>query len=342
MKFGWRGALGLGLSAVALWWTLRGVDFGAVLGYLRDSNLLLLLLSTAAATGIFPLRARRWRTILDPVAPALPFRVLWPPTAIGMMVSNVFPARAGEFARAYALSRETEGRIPFTTAFASIAVDRVFDAVIVLSLMFAAMLDARFAAGATVGGTPVHRFFYAGVIFAVGVLLALGFMVFRPDFVRRVYHAIMGRLAPKLEARGRKVLEAFLSGLGVLRSPRRFIEVLWWTLLHWLLNALAFWLMFKAVGVDAPYTAALFLQGLISLGVALPAAPGFFGLWEAFAKAGLSVYGVPADLAVAWAFAFHLLSFIPITLIGAWYFARLGMHVGDLKTPQGAGGGGQG
>ncbi|MHB0948768.1 MAG: hypothetical protein ACYC4J_06865, partial [Gemmatimonadaceae bacterium] len=51
---------------------------------------------------------------------------------------------------------------------------------------------------------------------------------------------------------------------------------------------------------------------------------------EAFAKVGLAVYAVPENLAVAWAFAFHFLSFIPITVIGAWYFARLGMHMGDL------------
>ncbi|MHB1073666.1 MAG: lysylphosphatidylglycerol synthase transmembrane domain-containing protein [Gemmatimonadaceae bacterium] len=330
MKLGWRGALGIALSAVALWWTLRGVDYGAVLGYLRDSNIALLLLSTVAATGIFPLRARRWRTILDPVAPSLPFGVLWRPTAIGMMVSNVFPARAGELARAYALTKETRGTVPFTTAFASIAVDRVFDATIVLALMFVAMLNPRFAGTATIGGQPVQRFVWGGVVFAAAVFAVLTLMVFLPDRVRAAYHAVAGRLLPRLEARGRAVLEAFLAGLRVLRSPSRFVAVLWWTLLHWLLNALAFWIAFKAVGIDAPYSAALFLQGIIAIGVALPAAPGFFGLFEAFAKAGLAVYAVPENLAVAWAFAFHFLSFIPITVIGAWYFARLGMHMGDL------------
>src|ERR687896_1812789 len=142
MKFGWRGALGVALSAAALWWTLRGIDFGSVIGHLRRSNPLLLTLSTVAATAIFPLRARRWRPILHSVATSVPFGPLWRSTAIGMMVTNVVPARAGELARAYALSRE-ERRVPFTAAFASVAVDRAFDAAIVLLLMFAAMLDPR-------------------------------------------------------------------------------------------------------------------------------------------------------------------------------------------------------
>jgi glycosyltransferase 2 family protein len=75
---------------------------------------------------------------------------------------------------------------------------------------------------------------------------------------------------------------------------------------------------------------------LIAIGVALPSAPGFFGIFELFAKAGLTIYGVREDLAVAWAISFHFLSFIPITLIGAWYFVRLGLHMREIgaATPR--------
>src|SRR3712207_1328601 len=134
MKFGWRGALGVALSAAALWLTLRGIDFGSVIGHVRRADAALLVLMTIAATVIFPLRARRWRPILHSVAPDLPLGPLWRATAIGMMVSNVIPARAGELARAYALSREVP-RVAFSAAFGSVAVDRVFDATVVLLLI---------------------------------------------------------------------------------------------------------------------------------------------------------------------------------------------------------------
>jgi glycosyltransferase 2 family protein len=329
MRFGWRGALGIALSAAALWWTLRGIDFGSVMLHIRRSDPLLLVLSTAAATGIFPLRARRWRPILQSVAPDLPLGPLWRATAIGMMVSNLVPGRAGELARAYALARETR-RVPFTTAFASVAVDRGFDAAVVLLLMFVAMLDPRFSAGAVVGGQPASRVIAGGAAFAGSVLAILFLMARFPNAVVRAYEAFARRLSPRLEQRGSALLRTFLTGLGVLRRPALFAEVLWWTLLHWLLNAFAFWLGFLAVGIDAPFSAALFLQGLIAIGVALPSAPGFFGIFELFAKAGLTVYGVQDDLAVAWAIAFHFLSFIPITLIGAWYFVRLGLHMREI------------
>lgn len=331
MKLGWRGALGIALSALLLWWAFRDAPFGEVLDHIRHANVWLLLAATVVGTSIFPLRARRWRTILDPVAPALPFGMLWRSTAIGMMISNVVPARAGEVARAYALTRETD-RVPFTAAFASIAVDRVFDAAVLLMLMFAAMMDPRLAAGASIGGRPISELALGGLVFAVAVLTVLYLMVFFPALVLTGYGWFARLVSPRLEERGRGHLEAFMSGLGVLRSPRRFVAVFWWTLLHWLVNAAAFWIGFIAFGIDAPFSAALFLQGIIAIGVAVPQAPGFWGTFELLGKLGLALYGVRDGLAVAWGFSYHLLSFIPITLIGAAYFIRMGIHLGDVRA----------
>lgn len=331
MRFGWRGAVGVLISAAALYWALRGVHFSEVVEHLRRSNVWLLLLSTITATAIFPLRARRWKPILDPVAPNLPFRMLWPPTAIGMMVSNLFPARAGEPARAFALTRETD-QVPFSTAFASVAVDRVFDATIVLLLMALSTLDPRFASGASVLGQPVSRIMVSGVVFAGIVMAALYAIVFVPQRIIALWSWVARRTLPRFDERGRAILDSFARGLEVLRSPGRFAAVFGWALLHWLVNALAFWLAFQAVGIDAPFSAAIFLQGLISIGVALPAAPGFFGLFEAFGKAGLGLYGVREDLAVTWALTFHTLSFIPITVMGAYYFVHLGLKMSDVRA----------
>src|SRR3982751_6275648 len=98
MKFDWRSALGIALSALLLWLTLRGIELRAVWTVLRESTLWLFALGTAVATCIFPLRARRWQPILEPVAGRIPFAPLWRATAIGMMANNVLPLRAGEVA----------------------------------------------------------------------------------------------------------------------------------------------------------------------------------------------------------------------------------------------------
>jgi glycosyltransferase 2 family protein len=329
MRFGWRGAVGILLSAAFLYFAFRGIALAEVVAHIRRANLGLLILSAIVATSIFPLRAMRWRPILDPIAPGLPFSKLWSATAIGMMINNVVPARAGEFARAYALSRSTPA-VPFPAAFASLAVDRLFDAVVVLLLMFGAMLDPAFPRGATFMDRPVSSyatFFLLVTLAGIAVLYAV---VLFPARVLRIYELVARRLAPRLEARGRDALVSLANGLSVLRSPRRFAAVFAWTVVHWLVNALAFWIAFRAVGVDSPFSAALFLQGLIAIGVSIPQAPGFFGVFETFGKYGLGIYGVPPDAAVTWAIGFHFLSYVPITVIGAWYFLRAGLSMHDL------------
>src|SRR5215470_12836735 len=117
MKFGWRAVLGIAISIAFLYFAFRGLDLSTAIKTARDANYWLLILSAATATCMFPLRARRWRTILDPVAPKLPFGPLWRATAIGVMVTNVIPLRAGELARPYALSRQLPS-VSFATALA--------------------------------------------------------------------------------------------------------------------------------------------------------------------------------------------------------------------------------
>ena len=121
MKLDWRSALGIGLSAALLWWTLKDVNAAEVWSALRGASVGWFLLASAVCMLIFPLRALRWRVILAPVAGRLPYGPLWRATCVGMMVNNLVPIRAGEIARAFALTREVPN-IAFPTALASLAV----------------------------------------------------------------------------------------------------------------------------------------------------------------------------------------------------------------------------
>jgi uncharacterized protein (TIRG00374 family) len=330
LKLSWRSAIGIALSAVLLWWTLRVVSIAVVWRELSHASLTLFLLAALCATLIFPLRARRWQTILEPVAPNQPMSALWRATAVGMMTNNLVPARAGEIARAYALTRQTQ--VPFATSIASLAVDRLFDMLVLLLLGIAAFIDPAFPRTARIAGQTLGDIAQGSVILVALLVVALYALAFFPSQIVRVFEIFARKISPALEARGKTVLIGFSEGLSVLKQPGRFIAVLAWTIAHWLLNALGFWLGFKAVGVTLPFSAALFLQTLIAIGVALPSAPGFFGVFEKFATVGLGIYGVAPAQATSWAIGFHILSFIPITVIGMWYFARLGLHMKDIDT----------
>ncbi len=331
----WQTLIGAALTLLLLFWTMRDTNPTVLLQQLRGANVGLLLLAAVVATAIFPLRAARWVVLLEPIAPALPFMDAWRAVAIGMMANNVLPLRAGELARAYAISREST-TVPFPSALASIALDRVFDALIVFALMFGAMLAPGFPAGATIAGRPASALIGTwGVAILLLAFAGAVLVAFRPEIVRALATRITRAVVPTWEPKVAVFVEHATAGLAVLRSPSRFARVVLWTVVHWLTNALAFWIAFRAVGITAAFSSALFLQGLIAIGVAIPSSPGFFGVFEASAKVGLQIYGVPAALAVTWAVGFHLLSFIPITALGAFYFSRLGLSLREMRATAG-------
>ena len=330
MKTSWRSIIGIALSVVLLWWTLRDVSLAVVWNELSHSSIPLFIASMTAATVLFPLRAMRWKVILEPVAPGQPFGALWRSTCVGMMANNLLPARAGEIARAYVLTKQTG--VPFAVSIASLAVDRLFDMLVLLLLAVAAFVDPAFPRSATVAGQSMGNLAQGSIVFVILLFVALYALVFFPAQIVRLFELFARRVSPSLEERGKTVLIGFSEGLSVLRHPGHFFSVLMWTVAHWLMNAFAFWLGFKAVGISLPFSAALFLQTLIAVGVALPSAPGFFGVFEKLATVGLAIYVVPATQATSWAIGYHILSFIPITLIGLWYFARLGIHLKEIDT----------
>lgn len=331
MKIGWKGLLGLAVTAVCLYLAFRSTDWASAVTQAKNANYFLLILAAIAATGMFPLRALRWRTILDPVAPNLPLGPLWRSIAVGMMVNNVALLRAGEFARVFALSRERP-EVSFSTGFASLLVDRVFDAVVVLLLLAVAVIAVDFPVTTQIHGYSLGHLATLSAAVPLVMLVALYALVFFPATLIRVFELFARKVSPTIEQRGSDMLRRFAEGLSVLRSPGHFIAVFGWTLLHWLLQPVAFWLSLRAFGIVVPWTATLFVQGVIVILVALPGAPGFFGQFELGAGIGLGVYGIAASTAATWAIVFHVASFIPITLIGAYYSTRLGLSMGEIKS----------
>ena len=323
--------MGLAVTAGFLVWAVQGVNLRDVLAGVRQANLLLVILSAGVATLAFPLRTLRWHVLLRGADGApYPLRPLWNATAIGFMANNLLPARAGEFARAWVASRELPVR--FTTALASIGVERVFDGLMMLALMALAIAAPSFPNHATVGSTSLSRI-ATGVAIGFGAALVVAFAVaHKPGPWLALLDRIAGALLPaRFAAKVRSLADGLVAGLAVLKSPGRFAAVIGWSLALWLVNAAAFALCFRAFHFPVPAEGALLLQGLIGFGVAIPAAPGFWGVFEYATRLTLQFYGIGATLALAYAFAFHLAGFIPITLLGLDALSRAHLHLGDLR-----------
>jgi hypothetical protein len=328
--------LGLTVSVALLAWVLYRIDLREVWEYARHANSWLLLATVLVATITFPVRAIRWRIILRDVdGYRFPLLPLWHATAIGFMANNLLPARAGEVARAYVATRQLPVR--FTTALASIGVERVFDGLVMLGLMAVAIAAPSFPAQALVGGRSLTAVAATGALVFGAMLIVALLVVHRPapwlTFFGRVAHRLLPTSAAE---RVMHAAEGLVAGLTVLKSPTRFAGVVGWSLVLWIKNAAAFAICFRAFGLDVPLEAALLLQGIIGFGVAVPSTPGFVGIFEAATLLTLRLYGVDSSLAVSYALTYHVTTFIPITLLGLWSLSRLHLRLGELREGDGA------
>jgi uncharacterized protein (TIRG00374 family) len=267
----------------------------------------------------FPIRWIRWRVLLGQ-AGASPGRssALWHAIAIGFMANNLLPLRAGELVRSYTAARLAG--IRFTTVLSSVAVERIFDGLTVVGLLTIALLSSDLPRSLSIGGVSVLRVAQGGaVVSAVAFLAAIAILVAPVAAEKAIRRLVPAAMADKLV----NMVEGIRQGLVALRTPARLLLVVLWSLVLWLGNALAFYIGFAAFDIPVSYLGALLLQGLLVLGIAIPSTPGFFGPFEAVIVAVLALYGVANDVAFSYAIAYHITSFLPITLLGLWSVTRV-------------------
>ena len=316
------------MSALLVWLAFRHTDFAALWSHVRSVDVLPLLLAIALATIPFPLRVPRWQLLLraDDGA-ALPARPLWQAIAIGFAANNVLPLRAGEVLRVGAASRLT--RISFASVLSSVAVERVVDALTVIALLGLGLMTAHLPAGVRVGNGPPIGTLAArtGVVCLAALALAI-LAAWRRTTALAIFEKLLppGPLATRIVAFADNVLR----GLGAMRDPRRALPVILWSLVIWIVNASAFFFVFKAFHFMVPFSGALILQGALMIGIAVPSTPGYVGVFETVIPGALFLYGIDKDAALACAVVYHVTTFIPITFLGALSAIRTGTH---LRTP---------
>ncbi|HXE58707.1 MAG TPA: lysylphosphatidylglycerol synthase transmembrane domain-containing protein [Gemmatimonadales bacterium] len=323
----WRASLGLVVSLALVAVILAKVDEEQVWRHLRDARPLPLVVAVILATIPFGLRVFRWRILLRADGGgAIPYRPLWHAIAMGFTANNVLPLRAGEVVRTYAISRLAGVR--FATAFSSVAVERVFDGMAVILLFAVGLFLSGLPAGTTIGGVAVASAATKAGIAVVAALLLAALVVGFPHWAERAVRAVVpaSRLADRLVG----LIEGVVHGLHVLRSPGRIAAVALWSLALWTVNGLSFYAAFFAFDIPVGVAGALLLQGLLIIGISLPSTPGYVGVFEGVVIAALAVYGISSERALSYALAYHVTTFLPITLLGAWSLARTNLGLRQL------------
>ena len=330
----WQFLLGVAISVVCIAFALHQVKDWAQFGKsFRDADYLYIVPTIAAYFLILFIRAIRWRYILNQCG-RVGLRNTWNAILVCYMGNNVFPFRAGEFMRVFLIGK-TEPSVSYSTALATVVVERLFDFLVVLIALALVLLFIHFPAGSEGLAALVRKF---GAMTLLGALILFGFLFLlhlRTEFVLRVSRRILKPLPERFSAKIIAALERFASGLSIMSRPRAMLAVFGLSAAAWIVNLSPVYLSGLAFGVHIDLVTTAFVTVVGAAAAAIPAAPGFFGTFHYFNQQAL-YFALHLDpgIALSIAVVIHATYYFPITIAGALVAWRQGYSLTKMREEE--------
>ena len=327
----WQFWLGVAISAYFLYSVFSKLSFAQFWAAVRQANYWWIL----PGVGVYFLgvwvRAWRWHYLLRPVKP-VPTGAMFPIVAIGYMGNNIYPARAGELLRAYVLKRR-EG-VSISASLATIIVERVYDGVVMLAFIFVNLGElSRLTGFAIPLGSlelSIQTVALWGSLAFLGALLLFLLAAMYPLPTDRLVTRVIARFAPhRLRSPLLDFSRRFLGGLESLRSPREALMVFLTSVVIWLLETGKYWFVMHAFSLKIGFFALMLMNGVVNLATTIPSAPGYWGTFDLPGIEVLKAYGVNPEVAAGYTLTLHIALLVPITLLGAYYLWKEGLHWGE-------------
>jgi glycosyltransferase 2 family protein len=311
------------VSVAALWLAARHAHLEGVRSALAGATFAWLLPYPIICIVLNIIRGEIWRQLLwRKVGSAQAF---WAYT-VGFLTNNVLPFRLGEAARVVVLA--TRSQRPVVEVAAAAGLERLLD-MAALALMLGLL-------GPTLVHLPRLRSSATVVVVLVaGALLAVATVVGFRGSITRVVERATRRLPRRAGQIVREGWNDLARSLAVLANPSIGLPAAGGALIVWILTVLSQWLVLRSFQPRAGAADAAFMVAAISLAIALPAAPGFIGVYHwAGQQALISAFPHLYDpsTALAAATVAHGLSYVTSTALGIgglWYF---GMPPSEMQA----------
>lgn len=318
--------LGFAVSIALIAWVAFTVEWAQLGNELLRLNWVLVLPVTGFLVAHYLIRALRWRYLL-PQGEGIKVRVLFDCIMVGNFATFVLPLRAGEFIRAFLLSRQ-DRFTSFSTAFVSVVVERFFDLMMVLGA-FAVVI-------VVVPGIPdwAHNGAFGLSILALCIFLVMVVGTFVPHRVMALVGFVTFPLPLGFAARIKKFAVDFLEGAGVLRHGGRLLKVLGLSVIVWVTAFGASHIFFWLFSEDPPLMVAVTVGVIVALAVAAPSAPGFIGVYQVACLASFKLFGLSSEFAIAYSIVSHLIQYALFVLYGIFVLTRLNLNLRSLQSAQ--------
>jgi uncharacterized protein (TIRG00374 family) len=312
-------AVEIAISLIFLVLALQGINLKALGAALRQANYLWLLPAIAITLAILAVKGVRWQLLFRPEH-RLPFAPVFAALSAGYLASNVLPARLGEVVRVVLLVSEEPVGVARTVS--TIVVERLLDVlsviiILVLLLPFVTLPPAMTWTARSLGAVALAGY---------AVLLLLSFWKER---VLGLTRSVLRRIRFLDRPAVYQALGHLIDGFATLRG-RLGLALVALSLLSWFGSVAVGWCVAQAFDMTAPFTAIAFALVVVALGMVVPSSPGYIGVFHYLVTVALAPFGVPKDLALSFAFVWHGLNYVVLSVVGLVALAIHGTSLGQV------------
>jgi glycosyltransferase 2 family protein len=124
---------------------------------------------------------------------------------------------------------------------------------------------------------------------------------------------------------------SFSSGFAIARAPWDLTAAMLLSFPLWFVIAAESWAVTTAFHIAMPLVGSFLLQAMLVVGVAVPTPGGVGSYHEAYRFGVTTFFGAENDQAVAAAIVVHIISFVPVVLLGVLFMAQDGLSFGRLQ-----------
>ncbi|HUN56385.1 MAG TPA: lysylphosphatidylglycerol synthase transmembrane domain-containing protein [Smithella sp.] len=316
--------LGILISVALIYMSVRGINLQDVLNDLKKIQLSYVILFVLLMTFMQYLRSYRWGVILQPME-KIDQVSLFSITSVGFLAIAAIPARVGELARPYLISKRSS--IKMSSALGTIIIERILDSLTVLGIASVVLLiDLPF-------DLPSWMI-KSSIIFsllALGLFCFILFLILRREAALRFINIILKRLPGKLANKIDAAIHHFIDGLQIVTNIKLFSYLLFLSVIIWLVDVLAIYVLLLAFGYTLPVLASFVVMVILIVGIAIPAAPGFVGNWHYACVFALGLFGLIKADALSFAVVHNFLSMAVVLVLGAGFLPFNRFSIADMK-----------
>jgi hypothetical protein len=310
-------AAGFIISIVLLYFSLKGIEYRQLAETIARADLAYAFLPVCCIFLCLTLCSFRWSII---TGSSVRLRDAFIALVIGLFINNVLPARVGEVARAYAISKRRD--IPFAYAVSTVFIDRVFDLMGLLSITF------LFFPGQALPSSVSKGLYLLVAIFVVCVIVL--FAVSRERTALRMAGFLQRFRRPLLDKLATRVIE-IQKNLRRISTPGHIALFVVLSIANWLSMSAALYFSLKTLGVPLPFVYAPFVTALLNMGLAVPSSPGYIGVYQFLLVYLLAIFGIPRTESFAVSLFFHASWYIPYNILGFIFIIKEQVHIKDIR-----------